>query len=109
MFIHMDVLADDRDAMRRGRVASIAVGLLLLLAATECATHQSRDGASYRAGYTAATGVPGFGPGAFTDSRVGVAMCEELLDREINSTGFATLRQNDFRAGCTQAFRDASE
>lgn len=106
---HMDVLADDRDTMRRGRVASVAAGLLLVLVVTESVTHQDRDEASYRAGYHAAAGVSGFGPGAFPDSGVGVAVCAQLLDRELRGTALVSLRQNDFRTGCTQAFRDAGE
>lgn len=93
---------------RPGFVALVASGLLVFMAATEHATHTARDEESYRAGYSAASHTPAIRPGALTDARLGVAMCDCLFDVALDG-GSTTLRRSDFRDGCTQAVRDANE
>jgi len=96
------------DEGRSGAVAMVAAGLLLLVG-VEYATHDVRDDYSYRAGYSAASHVPVVQPGAFTDAGSGVAMCDGLLADALDDAGSTALNGGDFRAGCTQAVRDAIE
>jgi hypothetical protein len=97
----------ERDPLHRGRVAVVAAGLLLLLAVTEVAFHQTRDVDSYRAGYSAGSHASRILP--FTDARAGSSVCDALLDKMLYDGGATKLNQRDFHAGCTQAVRDGIE
>lgn len=94
---------------RHARVAAIAAAVLVVLGASELATHQARDAASYSAGYSAAVSVAGFGPGALTDSHAGATMCDHLLRDAMFDDQSPRVDQGDFRDGCNQAVRDAAE
>lgn len=96
------------DEGRPGAVAMVAAGLLILCSGAEYATHEVRDDHSYQAGYTAASHAPHVQSGASTDANGGAAMCDGLLEDAL-AAGSTALSGRDFRAGCTQAVRDAIE
>lgn len=98
-----------RDQRHHGRVAAVAAGLLLLLAGTEYPNHEVRDAASYRAGYAAASSAPRQRLGAVADSQANRPFCDALFERASYTTGFGSLNEHDFHAGCAQAVRDAIE
>ena len=90
------------------RVVVWATAVLLALMVIELFTHQARDSRSYDAGYRAASQVADAASVA-AGRQPGVAICEVLFERVTYTAGYPAIVQRDFRAGCTQAVRDAHE